>query len=217
VIYFDAMSRKEQIEQYRRALIPRDQKIVDEELRKKLEPYKALLSMLGAKESLQEIRDDIWETGEIVEVENLKDSSIALVLQRQWPAFYPFVPDHAEGGDDNHDPTYYPAIPARVEPREVYIKISAQPYSTLEAIVRVDASRFFGTQMHTFLSGSIRSSTISQIDEALTKACMETSNGDPIAVLIERDRQTIINKVLSGELKRSSVPQDFAHNFPPNS
>jgi hypothetical protein len=54
-----------------------------------------------------------------------------------------------------------------------------------------------------------------KFDEAVNVFCANISKDYPLVLVRKAAREEIIQKVLSGDLKRMVVPKDFGYNFPP--
>lgn len=236
MIYFDMTNWKEittkqiakQRDDIQNEKQEKERKIAYEAKKRSNETHKVAAAM-HIEEKLTEIRDQVWEVGEVTTLSNT-DPIINISLSATWPSYkgsYMW-----NGGDDREliRPTVENVVlsinveiaPEFVKgksgvmesPIEGNVKISVNPrkYSRKEE----DEN---GMSMVVNANETIDSDKLEILDQILIKAIMEVCSEYPLTLSIQRDRQLIIDMVLSGnsddKLDRKRVPANFGYNFPP--
>lgn len=234
------MSLKNRLEQYYKGeLREKDalERRTSQERSERFEATRRTVEDLRVGMKLKEVRDDIWEEGEIKHKEDRRLTGISFELRTGWPVYEEARSRQESTGYNETVLVSYPAttnialtgikIKAGVvlasgewDGKSVSINIVANDnyLSALAANLGIfvdDIYRFSPDGMVVDSRTLIAKSDLDKFDQLLIEACAGISSQYPLSVRRSKDRQEIIDRVLSGDLKRSEVPADFGYQFPP--
>lgn len=210
----------------RKALLGRQ--TIDNDFFQRRESLRRVIDVFGALDQLKEVRDNIWEEGTLT---NSGTNSIGLFNLLLSTSFIEYYPPHTIH-KSNYDDSWSEEAPSCVYDKSVVMVISTgihENYQThthsmvwdgksvdvsFEALcgkLREESSVYKGS----FIVDSTQSITPELKDQfgvELNKVLFRLNKESisfPISVTRSQARQDIINRVLSGELKRSALPGDF--------
>ncbi len=234
------MALKEKLQQYYDDKRAADQGVREDRARR-VEVAGQIVQRLQIERKLREVKDEIWEEGKIVCLtgvsyeqggfewdSELRDSA-KFCLSASWPLYKKAWNEH--GSYDSV--THYPAtvvnrtirlsvqVGAFVERERHWPKVKQKPWDGRSIGVEVftddstSGRRYDPLRMILNSEEFIQKSGHERMDGFLIEACVRISSRYPLSILRLADRQEIIDRVLSDDLKQKEIPANFGYQFPP--
>lgn len=222
MIYFDVMSWKERFQKH----IDQEQKreagiheAIREEWARRFVATMIVVEGLRVEDKLNEIKDELWGIGQVRRVNDPNTATVRFELSASWPTYRKAFSGRRIGAYNEWEDVYEPAT-VEFPKKVIYIDAMALTSKSCKwdeksVIVGIKNSDSHGMSLTLNAREPITAEELEKTNSLLTQACADISNQYPLTVLIQKDRQVIIEKVLLGELKRSAVPANFGYQFPP--